>query len=356
MFRSPVSAAAGHPSAKPQGCPRPRRRGDRMSRRAFIAWTIGAATWPWGARAQQPSMPVVGYLSSRSATDSAYIIAAFHKGLSDSGFVLGRNIAVESRFAEGNYDRLPMLAADLVQRHVNVLVATGGTISAIKAKTAVPAAMPMLFAVGGDPIRLGIVASLSRPGGNITGVSFLVKDLSAKCIELLHELVPKGEALGFLRNPGDPSVHLDQREVQAAAAAVGKRLVVVQAATDAEIETAFASLAQQQIPALFVSGEPFLADRREKIVALAARYSMPAVYQVREFADAGGLAVYGANIGEANRRLGAYTGLVLKGAKPADLPVEQLDKFELIINLKTARGLGISIPPTLLLRADEVIE
>jgi putative tryptophan/tyrosine transport system substrate-binding protein len=327
-----------------------------MRRRDFISIAFGAAAWPLVVRAQQPDVPAIGYLSSRSPSESAYIIAAFQRGLSDAGFVVGRNVSVESRFAEGNYERLPMLAADLVQRHVNVLVATGGTISAVKAKPVLPPTMPMLFAVGGDPVRLGIVASLNRPGGNITGVSFLVKDLSAKCVELLHELMPKAAVIGFLRNPGDPSVDLDLPVVQAAADVVGKRLVVVQAGTESEIEAAFASLARQQVPALFVSGEPFLADRREKIVALAAGYSLPAVYQVREFADAGGLAVYGANIGEANRRLGAYTGLVLKGAKPANLPVEQLDKFELIINLRTARSLGIAIPPTLLIRADEVIE
>ena len=301
-------------------------------------------------------MPAIGYLSSRAPRESAYIVAAFQKGLRESGFVDGENVTVESRFAEGNYDRLPMLAADLVRRRINLLVATGGSVSAVKAKTVVPATMPMVFAAGGDPVRLGIVASLSRPGGNITGISFLVKDLSAKCVELLHELVPNGDVIGFLRNPQDPSAMADRKEVQAAADAFGKRLVVVQAASESEIDAAFVTLAQHRVAALLVSGEPLLADLRDKVVRLADQHSVPAVYQVREFADAGGLAVYGANIGEANRRLGVLAARVLKGANPAEVPVEQLDRFELIINLKTAKKLRLSIPATILIRADQVIE
>jgi putative ABC transport system substrate-binding protein len=328
---------------------------EQMRRREFLGVLGGAVTWPLAARAQQ-AMPVIGYLSSRSPADSAHIVAAFRQGLNESGFVDNQNVMIESRFAEGNFDRLPGLAVDLVRRQVNVLVATGGTVSVVKAKPVVPATIPIVFAMGGDPVQLGIVASLNRPGGNITGVSFLVNGLAAKEIELLHELVPRAAIIGVLVNPKDPNAESDAREAQAAADTLGQKLVVVRASTESEIDLAFAALVQQRVAALFVDTEPFFTDQRVKIAALAARHALPAVYQLREFAAAGGLATYGTSITEANRHLGVYTGRILKGTKPADLPVLQSTRFELIINLKTAKALGLSVPPTLLAIADEVIE
>jgi ABC-type uncharacterized transport system substrate-binding protein len=327
-----------------------------MRRREFIAALGSAAAWPMVARAQQPLMPVVGYLSSRSPTDSAHIVAAFHKGLNETSFVEKQNVLIESRFAEGNFDRLPALIAELVDRHVSVIVATGGTVSVVKAKPLVPPTIPIVFAMGGDPVKLGIVASLNRPGGNITGVSFLVNQLAAKEVELLHELVPKAAVIGFLVNPKDPNAESDTKDAQAAANDLGLKLVVGKASTESEIDSAFTTFAHQQVAALFVDTEPFFTDQRGKIVALAAQHSLPAVYQVREFAAAGGLVTYGTSITDANRQLGVYAGRVLLGIKPADLPVVQSTTFELIINLKTAKALGLDIPPTLLARADEVIE
>jgi putative ABC transport system substrate-binding protein len=304
----------------------------------------------------QPPLPVIGYLSSRSPSESAHIVAAFRQGLKEAGFVEGQNVAIESRFAEGHFDRLPALAAELVRRQVHVLVATGGTVSVVKAKPVVPATIPIVFAMGGDPVKLGVVASLARPGDNITGVSFLVNELAAKTVELLHELVPKATVIGFLVNPNDPNAEPDTRGAQTAANALGLHLVVAKASTESEIESAFTTFVHQQVAALLVDTEPFFTDQRTKIVALAARHALPAVYQLREFAAAGGLMTYGTSITDANRQLGVYTGRVLKGTKPADLPVMQSMKFELIINLKTAQALGLTIPPTLLFRADEVIQ
>jgi putative ABC transport system substrate-binding protein len=328
-----------------------------MKRRKFITLLGGAAAaWPLATRAQQAAMPVIGYLSSRSPADSAHIVAAFRQGLNESGFVDNQNVMIESRFAEGDFDRLPGLAADLVRRQVNVLVATGGTVSVVKAKPAVPATIPIVFAMGGDPVQLGIVASLNRPGGNITGVSFLVNGLAAKEIELLHELVPRAAIIGVLVNPKDPNAESDAREAQTAADTFGQKLVVVKASTESEIDLAFTTLVQQRVAALFVDTEPFFTDQRVKIAALAAQHTLPAVYQLREFAAAGGLATYGTSITEANRQLGVYTGRILKGTKPADLPVLQSTRFELIVNLKAARTLGLDMPSSLLARADEVIE
>jgi ABC-type uncharacterized transport system substrate-binding protein len=315
-----------------------------------------AVTWPLAARAQQTTLPVIGYLSSRSPSDSAHIVAAFRQGLQEAGFVEGQNVAIESRFAEGHFDRLPALAADLVRRQVNVFVATGGTVSVVKAKPVVPATIPIVFAMGGDPVKLGVVASLARPGSNITGVSFLVNELAAKSVELLHELVPKAAVIGFLVNPNDPNAESDTRGAQTAADAFGLKLVVAKASTASAIESAFTTFVQQQVAALFVDTEPFFTDQRANIVALAARHALPAVYQLREFAAAGGLITYGTSITDANRQLGVYTGRVLKGTNPADLPVMQSMKFELIINLKTAKALGLTIPPHLLMLADEVIQ
>jgi len=327
-----------------------------MRRRDFISVLGGTAAWPFGIRAQQPSLPVIGYLSSRSPTDSAHIVAAFRQGLNEAGFVDNQNVKIESRFAEGNFDRLPALATDLVRHQVDVLVATGGTVTVVKAKPVVPPTIPIVFAMGGDPVELGIVASLSRPGGNITGVSFLVNGLAGKSLEILHDLVPKAGLIGFLINPKDPNAESDTREAQAAADVFGQKLVLARASTEDEIESAFTTFLRQQVTAVFVDTEPFFTQQRVKIVALAAQSALPTVYQLREFVAAGGLISYGTSIANANREVGVYTGRILKGTKPADLPVMQSTRFELIINLKAAKALGIDVPPILLARADEVIE
>jgi putative ABC transport system substrate-binding protein len=327
-----------------------------MRRRDFIGVLGSAVTTPLGVRAQQPALPVIGYLSSRAASASSDIVAAFRQGLREAGFVDGQNVLIESRFAEGNSDRLPELAADLIRRQISVFVATGGTVTAVKAKPMIPATIPMVFAMGGDPVALGLVASLNRPGDNITGVTFLVNGLAAKEVELLHELVPKAAIIGFLVNPKDPNAEPDTRDAQAAAGVFGQKLVVAEASTESELDAAFIFFVQQRVEALFVDTEPFFTDQRAKIIALAARHALPAVSQLAVFATAGGLASYGTSLTDANRQLGVYTGRVLKGAKPADLPVMQSTRFELIINLKTAKVLGLEIPYTVLGRADDVIE
>ena len=328
-----------------------------MRRREFITLLGGAAAaWPLAARAQQPAMPLIGYLSQRSPTDSASIVTAFRQGLKEMGYVEGQNVPIEFRFAEGQIDRLSGLASDLVNRGVNVFVATGGTGSVVKARPVVPKTIPIVFAMGGDPVKLGIVASLARPGDNITGVSFLLSELPAKEVELLHELVPKAAVIGFLANPNDPVTESDTKSAQAAADALGHKLVVVKASTPSEIDPAFAALAQQKITALFVNADPLFNVNFPRIRALAARHAMLTVSSWEGFAADGGLMSYGTSINEANRQLGVYTGRVLKGTRPSDLPVVQSTKFQLVINLKTARALGLTIPPSLLLRADEVIE
>ena len=328
-----------------------------MRRREVMVLLGGAAVeWPHRAWAQKAEIPIIGYLSSRSLVDSHHIVTAFHQGLREAGFAEKDNVLIEARFAEGNFDLLPKLAADLVGHRVNVLVATGGTVSAVRAKPMVPTTIPLVFAMGGDPVKLGIVASLNRPGDNVTGVSFLVNRLAAKEIEFLHELLPKANTVGLLVNPKDPNAESDTREAQAAADALGQKLVVAEASTDAEIDSAFGRFVEQHVAGLVVDTEPFFTDRRQKIVSLAAEHALPAVYQLREFASAGGLISYGTSITDANRLLGVYTGRILKGTKPGDLPVLQSTKFELIINIQTAKALGLTIPPTLLARADEVIE
>ena len=311
---------------------------------------------PLASEAQQTAMPVIGYLSQRSPTDSASIVAAFRQGLQEEGYVEGKNVAIESRFAEGQIDRVPVLASDLVRRGVNVFVATGGTGSVVKAKPVIPRTIPIVFAMGGDPVKLGVVASLARPGDNITGVSFLLTELAAKEVELLHELVPKAALIGFLGNPSDPNYESDVKGAQAAADALGHKLVIVKASTAGEIDPAFAVLAQRKITALFVNADPLYNVNSPKIVALATRHAMRTVTSWEGFAADGGLISYGTSINEANRQLGVYTGRVLKGTRPGDLPVVQSTKFQLVINLKTAKALGIIIPQTLLLRADQVIE
>jgi len=328
-----------------------------MERRAFLAGvTGGLLAAPVAAGAQQPAMPVIGYLSQRSPTDSASIVAAFRQGLNEMGYVEGQNVAIEFRYAEGQIDRLPALASDLVRRNVNVFVATGGTGSVVKAKPVVPRTIPIVFAMGGDPVKLGVVASLARPGDNITGVSFLLSELPGKEVELLHELVPKAAEIGYLVNPRDPLSEGDIKGAQAAADALGHRLVIVTASTASEIDPAFAALARRRIAALFVNADPLYTVNSPKILALAARDAMLTVSSWEGFAADGGLISYGTSINEANRQLGVYTGRVLKGTRPGDLPVWRSTKLQLVINLKTAKALGLTIPQSLLLRADRVIE
>ena len=317
--------------------------------------TLAIVVAPLATEAQQP-LPVIGYLSQRSPTDSASIVAAFRQGLKEEGFVEGQNVVIESRFAEGQIDRVPALASDLVRRGVTVFVATGGTGSVVKAKPVVPQTIPIVFAMGGDPVKLGVVASLARTGDNITGVSFLLSDLAAKEVELLHELVPKAAVLGLLANPKDPNYASDTKDAQAAAEALGHQLVIVNASSASDIEPAFAMLAHHHIAALFVNADPLYTVNSPSIVALAARYKMPTITSTEGFAADGGLISYGTSINEANRQLGVYTGRVLKGTKPADLPVIQSMKFDLVINLRTAQALGITIPPVLLFQATEVIQ
>ena len=328
-----------------------------MRRREFITLIGGTATvWPLTARAQTPAKPTIGYLSSRSSSNSADIIAAFRKGLSETGFIEGQNVTIEFRFAEGNFDRLPALTSDLVALNVNVVVATGGTVSVVKAKQVVPRTTPIVFAMGGDPVKLGVVASLNRPGENITGVAFLVNGLAGKQMELLHSLMPTADVISFLVNPKDPNAETDSNDAQAAAKLLGVEVVVGTASNEGEIEESVANLAKQHVGALFVDAEPFLLDHRNKIIAQAARAGMPIVSQFRLFADGGGLASYGTSLTDANRLLGVYTGRVLKGDRPADLPVVQSTKFDLVINLKTAKSLGVTVAPALIATADEVIE
>jgi putative ABC transport system substrate-binding protein len=328
-----------------------------MKRRHFIV-LLGsvAGAWPLATRAQQKAMPVIGYLSARALADSHDIVAAFQSGLAEVGFIDRQNVRIETRFAEGHFGRLPDLAADLVRLGVNVVVATGGTVTVVKAKPLIPPEIPMVFAMGGDPVKLGIVESLNRPGGNITGVTFLVNGLAAKALDIVHDLVPKAATIGFLFNPKNPNAESETKELQTAANILGKKLVAAKASTENELDSAFTTFVQQQVAALLVDPDPFFPDHRVNIVGLAARHALPAVYELRDFAVAGGLLAYGTSITDANRQLGAYTGRVLKGTKPADLPVMQSTRFELVINLKTAKALGLAVPPVLLAQADEVIE
>jgi putative ABC transport system substrate-binding protein len=326
-----------------------------VKRRKFIALVGGtAAMWPLTARAQQPAMPVIGFLDSSSADDFAPFVAAFRVGLSEAGFVEGRNVAIEYRWANGDYNRLPALAAELVRIPVMALVATGIT-AAVAAKAA-SSTVPVVFNTGGDPVRFGLVASLNRPGGHVTGVASLGKVLVVKRFELLCELVPKAEAIAFLVNPNNAVAELDTSDARAAAAALGQKLIVLRASSEADIEKAFASIAKERAGGLLQQLDPFLQSRRGQLLALAARYGIPAIYERRDFAVAGGLMSHGTSLDDALRLVGKYTGRLLKGEKPGDLPVQQPTKFELVINLKTAKALGLDVPPTLLALADEVIE
>ena len=328
-----------------------------MRRRDFIIFLAGAmAAWPLAARAQQKAMPVIGVLSANSAsTSSGPFMGAFRQGLSEAGYVEGQNLAIEYRWAEGHYDRLPALAADLVGRKVDLIMANSPP-SALAAKSAT-STIPIVFRHGGDPVRDGLVASLARPGGNLTGVSQLGDEgLTAKRLELLSELVPQARVIALLVNPNNSTAERVIQEVQQAARVKGLQLHLLKASSESEIDTAFASLVQLHAGALLVAADPFLSSRREQLVALASRHAVPSIYAWREFAAAGGLISYGASLTSAFRLVGHYAGKVLKGEKPADMPVQQATKFELVINLKTAQALGLTVPQALFLRADEVIE
>ena len=326
-----------------------------MRRRAFISLLGGSAAvaWPFALRAQQTAMPVIGYLSSRSLDNSANNVASFKLGLKENGFVEGQNLMIEYRWAEGRNERLPTLAADLVRRQVTVIFANGPSIPAAKAATTT---IPIVFDTGGDPVQLGFVASLNRPSGNLTGVAFLVNTIGAKRLELLRELVPAAIMIGFLVDPTNPASAIETSDMQAAADTLGRKLFIVKASTESELDAAFAVFKQQRIEALIVAGETFFLDRRAQLVELAARLAVPTMYHLREMAAAGGLMSYGTSVDDAYRQAGVYTSKILKGSKPADLPVIQSTKFELVINLKTAKALGLDIPAKVLALTDEVIE
>jgi putative ABC transport system substrate-binding protein len=326
-----------------------------MRRREFITLLGGAAaSWPLAARAQQPAMPVVGYLNLGSPESDVPRLTGLRRGLNQTGYVEGRNLVIEYRWAGNQADRLPELAADLVQLRVAVIVAAG-LLPALAAKAATTN-IPIVFVVGDDPVQLGLVASLNRPGGNLTGFNVFDGELGAKALALLHELVPSTATIGFLENPNNPKFELTTRDVLAAAPVVGLKVQILKASTDREIDAAFASLVQARTGALLVGGDPFFNNRIERLIELAARHAIPTMYLFSEFVVAGGLISYGTSLREIYRQAGLYTGRILKGEKPADLPVQQVTKLELIINLKTTKTLGLQVPDRLLALADEVIE
>jgi len=327
-----------------------------IERRKFLAALGGAAAaWPLAARAQQAAMPVIGFMSARSPEDSVHLLEAFRRGLKEGGFVEGENVAVQFRWARGDYSRLPALAADLAGRQVAVIVAAGGDPSGLAAKSAT-ATIPIVFGIGGDPVKAGLVSSFSRPGGNVTGVTLLTSLMEPKRLGVLRDLVPGVALIGVLINPDFPPSALQLQQVEEAARAIGQRIVIAKASNDDALEIAFGSLVQEGAGALLVASDPYFDTRRERIVGFAQQRRLPAIYQFREYAVAGGLLSYGVSITDAYRQYGVYTASILKGAKPADLPVLQPTKFELVINLKTARALGVNISDNLLALADEVIE
>jgi len=325
-----------------------------MRRRQFIAGLGGSVVaWPTAPRAQQPTMPVIGFLSSASSDSYAHLVRAFRQGLSEIGFVEGRNVTIEYRWAEDHYDRLPALAADLVQRRVNVITANGPAARPAKAATAI---IPVTFFVGFDPVGGGLVASMNRPGGNVTGVSALTVELVPKRLELLHELLPTAKTLAVLINPTNPNAATQSGELESAAHALGLQLQVLNASSASDVDAAFARVTDKKLGGVIVGADASFNNRSEQIAALCVRHAVPTIFQFREFVVAGGLMSYGGSITDAYRQVGVYTGRILKGEKPADLPVQQATKVELFVNLKTAKALGLTVPQTLLARADEVIE
>ena len=326
-----------------------------MRRRKFIALLGGATAWPLAAHAQQPAMPVVGFLNSTSPSAWTHLVAAFRQGLSEMGYVEHRSVGIEWRWAEGRYEQLPALAADLVRRQVAVIVSTGGVNTSLAAKAATTD-IPIVFTTGTDPVTSGLVASLNRPGGNVTGVNMFVTQMEGKRLGLLHELVPTAALIGVLLNPASLSAQRQLKDVQEAARAIGQQIHIVHASSERELATAFMTLAKLRAGALLVGADSLLNSRRDDIVELAARHAIPAMYEQREHVVAGGLMSYGTSLSDGYRQAGVYTGRILKGEKPADLPVLQSSRFEFVINLKTAKALGIEVPPNLSARADEVIE
>jgi putative tryptophan/tyrosine transport system substrate-binding protein len=325
-----------------------------IGRRALMTLLGGAAAWPLAARAQQPAMPVIGYLGAGSPAPTASMLAIFRQGLAEVGYVEGRNVAIEYRYGEGRYDRLPGLAEELIRRQVAVIFASPSP-AALAAKAAT-AKIPIVFTAAEDPVKLGLVANLARPGGNATGVTFLFAELGPKQLGLLRELVPTAARIGLLVNPTNTNAADVTKDLTAAGAAMGVEIEVVQATNILEIDAAFASLVRKRADALVAGTDSFFFSRRLQLTTLATRHAIPAVYNAREYAEAGGLMTYGTSLREAFRQAGIYTGRILQGAKPIDLPAVQSSKFEFVINLSTARALGLEIPPTLLARADEVIE
>jgi putative ABC transport system substrate-binding protein len=325
-----------------------------MKRREFIAGLGSAAGWPLAARAQQATAPVIGFLRSTAANDSAYLLAAFHKGLGENDYVEGQNLKIEYRWGEDRHDRLPALAADLVRRQVTVIAAAGN--EAVAAARAATATIPIVFALGDDPVKLGVVASFNRPGANITGISFATTDLDAKRVELLRELIPRGAKIFLLTNPRSPGSELEVREVQMAARSLREQIPVLSVRDEQDFESVFNTLVQEHAGALVLGSGAFFTGHRDRLTALAARHGIPAIYDSREYVVAGGLISYGASVTDAYRQVGAYVGRILKGARPMDLPVMLPTRTELVVNLKVAKTIGLNIPEIFLLRADEVIE
>jgi len=326
-----------------------------MRRRELMLLLGGAMMAARAVRAQQKAMPVIGWLSSASPGPFAPFVAAFRQGLSETGYVEGQNVAIEYRWAEGRFDRLPALAADLVGRKVDVIATSGGTSPALAAKGAT-STIPIVFETGADPVEKGLVASFARPGGNLTGFSILTAELMPKRFELISEMVPQAKMIALLANPNNLAAERMMRDVQEAARAKGVQLHILKTGAEDEFEAAFAALVQSHAGALLVGNDPFFFSRRKELVALAARHAVPAMYEWREFVEAGGLISYGTSFAAVNRQVGVYAGKILKGAKPADLPIQQPTRFELIINLSTAKALGLTVPHSILARADEVIE